>query len=202
MKCILCLVVGVLCIPDILVQAYKIKHIRTKRFKRNKLDLYMCSNENEVGEDICTKAASVDLSVLDLNALFGLVKELEASDQPIPEDMKNAIAEKIQKGAPSDLEMRMEILGLNNPLTQAGFALAFVLITLNTVLGTGWAANLFGMNTDSSFIVVDHNQRSLIDTTVSVDDFRFNYEAYQKNRQDINVDMEDIPIEISDERGK
>jgi hypothetical protein len=194
--------VGVLCIlSEFQVHAYRTSI--PKRLQRKNCNIDMCSDEGgEVDDDIRNKKAITDISSLDLNALFGLVKKFEAIDQPIPTDVKDAIAEKIQMGAPSEFEMRLKILGLNNPLTQAGFALAFVLITLNTVLGNGWAANLLGMDTDSSFIVVDGNKRNPISSSDgSVEDFRFNYEAYQKNRQDINVDREqDIPIEIFDEK--
>lgn len=85
-----------------------------------------------------------------------------AGEPPLDENsenessMREQIEQRIRKEAPSDLEMRMMVLGINS-WTIAGFVLAAALIALNTSLGTGWAGRLFGMedvaevvNTDSS----------------------------------------------------
>lgn len=55
--------------------------------------------------------------------------------------MQERINKEIIKNAPSDVEMRMKVLGFT-PLTVAGFALSAVLICCNILLGTGWAGDL------------------------------------------------------------
>jgi len=73
-----------------------------------------------------------------------------AGEPPLDENSENEslvreqIEQRIRKEAPSDLEMRMMVLGINS-WTIAGFVLAAALIALNTSLGTGWAGRLFGM---------------------------------------------------------
>ena len=55
----------------------------------------------------------------------------------------------IEREGPSELEKRLRMMGFT-PFTYAGFALAAVLISLNTILGTGWLGDLLGMNEDFS----------------------------------------------------
>ena len=61
---------------------------------------------------------------------------------------KEHIYELVKRNAPSNFQVRLNLLGFT-PLTIAGFGVAFVLLTLNAVLGNGWAANLLGLNSDS-----------------------------------------------------
>ena len=83
----------------------------------------------------------------DLDALFDQIADLDPAD--VPPELQQAIRNKIDATAPSDLEVRLRVMGFT-PLTVAGYALAAVLIALNTVLGTGWASTLLGFNDMSS----------------------------------------------------
>ena len=77
-------------------------------------------------------------------------RDVAAGEPPTDENseneslMREQIEQRIRKETPSDLEMRMMVLGINS-WTIAGFVLAAALIALNTSLGTGWAGRLFGM---------------------------------------------------------
>lgn len=51
----------------------------------------------------------------------------------------------LQKNAPSEMQIRMNLLGINK-FTVGGFMVAFVLLALNTVLGAGWLGDYFGLN--------------------------------------------------------
>jgi hypothetical protein len=62
---------------------------------------------------------------------------------------KEQILSLIEREGPSELEKRLRMMGFT-PFTYAGFALAAVLISLNTILGTGWLGDLLGMNEDFS----------------------------------------------------
>lgn len=97
---------------------------------------------------------SDDLGDLSLGELFGRIEGLEPS--AVPERLRAAIAERIRAEGPSDLEMRMNILGIT-PLTIAGFGLAAVILTLNAVLGGGWAANLLHLDTSDGAMTVERS---------------------------------------------
>jgi len=62
----------------------------------------------------------------------------DGDGQELPPEIR---ARMISEG-PSEADIRLEMMGIT-PLTKAGFALAGVILTLNFVLGTGWAADLF-----------------------------------------------------------
>jgi hypothetical protein len=59
-------------------------------------------------------------------------------------ETEEKVIQQLQENMPSDLEIRMKLMGLNS-FTITGFALAFVIIFLNYTLGYGWAANLLGI---------------------------------------------------------
>ena len=66
--------------------------------------------------------------------------------------MQQAIQDQIDQNAPAQWKVRLQVMGFT-PLTIAGYIVAFILIGLNTVLGTGWAGDLLGFN--ETPIVVD-----------------------------------------------
>jgi hypothetical protein len=68
---------------------------------------------------------------------------MDASD--LPEDVRNSI----QNEQPSDIDVRMSLMGVT-PFTAAGFGLAFTVFILNNMLGTGWASNLLMKNSDET----------------------------------------------------
>ncbi len=61
------------------------------------------------------------------------------------DEVKMLIDERAKAEAPSELEVRMQILGINK-FTIAGFALAAFLIIMNTIFGNGWLGDLVGYN--------------------------------------------------------
>ena len=79
----------------------------------------------------------------DLESLFDQIKDLDPED--VPQEMQDAIRDKIAENAPADWKIRLNLMGFN-PLTIAGYMLAAVLITCNSVFGAGWAGDLLGMN--------------------------------------------------------
>jgi hypothetical protein len=84
---------------------------------------------------------------------------------------------------------RLQVLGLTNPLTQFGFAVAFVLITLNTVLGTGWLGDLMGIN--QPIVILDSGGRDVSQPSGnSIDSIRFNSKELDNNLDKILLDME------------
>ena len=63
----------------------------------------------------------------DLESLFDQIKDLDPED--VPEDIQNAIRDRISENAPSDWKIRLNLMGFN-PLTIAGYLLAAVILTL------------------------------------------------------------------------
>ena len=53
----------------------------------------------------------------------------------------------LRDNAPSDLEVRLNILGIT-PWTVTGFVLAGFIIILNNILGNGWASELLGIDSN------------------------------------------------------
>ena len=124
--------------------------LRARPFPRRQRLLATCGNGGDSNKDI--SGTSGDLGDLSLDDLFGRIKDIEPS--AVPEDIRDAIAKRIKAEGPSDLEMRMNILGIT-PLTIAGFGLAAVILTLNAVLGGGWAADLLKMDPADSALTIE-----------------------------------------------
>jgi len=86
-----------------------------------------------------------------LEELLDSVSDLTQDEVPqdISDAINNKIRDKIKESEPSDLQIRLQIMGFT-PLTYAGFALAGILILLNTTLGTGWASTLLHLNDNNN----------------------------------------------------
>lgn len=69
----------------------------------------------------------------------------ETVAEPLSPEEERSLLEDLQVNGPSEMEKRMNLLGINN-WTLAGFAVAFILFVLNSVLGTGWLGDYLGMN--------------------------------------------------------
>ena len=78
--------------------------------------------------------------------------DIEMDIDNIPEKIRSTVKEM----QPSDIEIRLNLMGFN-ALTFAGFLLAAILLFLNNVLGTGWAGDLLSRNLNSG----NHNQKSI-----------------------------------------
>jgi len=105
----------------------------------NKKKLYLSdNNNNDINNDINNKS---------LEELIDSINNIpqDQVSQDITNAINNKIKERIKENEPSDLEIRMRIMGIT-PLTIAGFILAGILIYFNLTLGTGWASKLFGLN--------------------------------------------------------
>ena len=75
-----------------------------------------------------------------------LFLDLEKSKDSPSEELRNEIQKRFVENAPSDIQVRLQLMGFT-PLTYIGFALAGVILSLNSILGTGWAGDLvFGEN--------------------------------------------------------
>lgn len=100
------------------------------------MDLYLSDNDNI--NDIDNKS---------LEELIDSINDIpqDQVSQDISDAINNKIKERIKENEPSDLEIRMRIMGFT-PLTVAGFILAGILIYCNLTLGTGWASTLLGLN--------------------------------------------------------
>lgn len=81
----------------------------------------LCASEEEINE---------------IFKKYGIGGDVENS-----EEVPNEILQEIEANAPSEWEMRKNILGIT-PITIAGFALAAVIMSLNGLLGYGWAGNV------------------------------------------------------------
>jgi len=109
-----------------------------------------------------------DSAELELQAIFSRYKNIDYED--IPDDTRELIVKLIKLAGPSELEKRLQILGFT-PITYAGFALAAVLISLNSILGAGWLGDKFGMNERIDLVPLSNNQDQSL---------QFDYEKYQK----------------------
>ena len=69
----------------------------------------------------------------------------DTATERLSAEEEQKLAAQLQESAPSELQIRMNLLGINN-VTLAGFAVAFVLFALNNILGTGWLGDYFGLN--------------------------------------------------------
>lgn len=63
----------------------------------------------------------------------------------VSDEIKDLINSRAVEQAPNDLEIRMNILGINK-LTIAGFVLAAFMFSMNFFRGDGWLGDLLGMN--------------------------------------------------------
>ncbi len=75
-----------------------------------------------------------------LERLFLRVEEVGIDK--IPDELRDSITKKIIDNGPSDIEMKLNIMGIT-PLTVTGFTIGFIMILLNNVFGNGWATKLF-----------------------------------------------------------
>lgn len=118
----------------------------------------------------------INIETMDnLEALFDKVKDFNPDEVPI--EIQDAILSKINENKPSDIEIRMQILGIN-PITKAGFLVACVMITLNTLFGSGWASELLGWNVESSNVQQIQNSPLRSSGNVKASEirtFRLNY---------------------------
>eukprot|EP01039_Chlorochromonas_danica_P008332 gene8332-9185_t len=83
---------------------------------------------------------------MSVDDLLNLLDDKHLND--ISPELRQIIGRKVQENAPSDNEVRMKALGIN-PVVIAGFALAAILLTLNTIWGGGWATRTFFSDSDS-----------------------------------------------------
>mmetsp|Transcript_22348 Transcript_22348/g.22535 ORF Transcript_22348/g.22535 Transcript_22348/m.22535 type:complete len:187 (-) Transcript_22348:217-777(-) len=63
-----------------------------------------------------------------------------------PEEQEH-ILRQVDENKPSDIDIRMRLMGFT-PLTISGYILAFLIIILNSLFGSGWLADLLGLNMD------------------------------------------------------
>ena len=113
-------------------------------------------------------------AVKDLEDLLSKYENIDYDE--IPDEERKIISDLVQRAGPSELQKRLQILGFN-PLTYAGFALAAVLITLNTLLGTGWLGDAIGIN-----ISVDNTPPLNI---IEDNSLKFDYDKYLEYKSNL-----------------
>ena len=79
----------------------------------------------------------------DLDDLFDSISDTDTSE--VSEEVQRKIQDSLRANAPSETEVRMDMLGLT-PLTIRGFILAGIILICNFVFGAGWLGDLLGMN--------------------------------------------------------
>ena len=72
-----------------------------------------------------------------------------SSEEDIPIELRKEIEKQLEEGSLPDWQVRLKIMGFT-PLTYFGFGLAFVILSLNAGLGTGWAARVLGIDDGGS----------------------------------------------------
>lgn len=101
----------------------------------------------------CGQGENSDSSSLDKEISQEHKQQFQLSDDDNINDLsveeKEQILSVLERDGPSELEKRLRMMGFT-PFTYAGFALAAVIISLNTLLGTGWLGDLLGMNEDAT----------------------------------------------------
>ena len=107
---------------------------------RQRSCLHLRLSSNEPPSPDVPVSTSTDPS---LDALFEQIADMNPDD--VPPDLQRSIQEKIDQGAPAAWKVRLQMMGFT-PLTIAGYGVAFVLIALNTILGTGWASTMLGLD--------------------------------------------------------
>ena len=85
----------------------------------------------------------------------------ESAEREMDLDDEIMLNEVLRENAPSELQVRMNLMGVT-PLTIAGFALAFVIIILNNALGYGWASELLGLDPSGEIAIESENNNRLL----------------------------------------
>lgn len=93
------------------------------------------------------------------------------SDQQPSAEIREQIENEIRMNAPSELEMRMQVLGFT-PWTIAGYVLAAIIISLNYTLGTGWASEWLGLNDNPALTTSAPSTSGFEDLNLSPSMFR------------------------------
>lgn len=84
-----------------------------------------------------------DLSNDNLDSLLDKLKGLSMDEMST--DTRSRIESEIRENSPSDIQIRLGLMGFT-PLTYAGYFLAAAIIFLNNILGNGWAGDMIGLN--------------------------------------------------------
>ncbi len=83
-------------------------------------------------------------TLVQFSGMPDLPPEMGYVEGPSDED-REEFEKELVENAPSELEVRLNLLGFT-PWTIGGFVLAGVIISLNNVLGYGWASELLGLD--------------------------------------------------------
>lgn len=92
----------------------------------------------------------VDINELRSMSIDDIVRTLEKMEEPVEDpERRKIIDSRIKENGLTDFEVRMKILGING-FTLLGFAVAFVVLALNNILGYGWMAKALGRIQDET----------------------------------------------------
>jgi len=116
---------------------YKYSGIARKFYRLNSCSIDSDEDNNDKPNE------KVDYESESLDRLFSRVEDI--GTDKIPEELRNSINKKLVDYGPSEIEKKMNIMGIT-PFTLTGFLVGFIIIILNNTLGNGWATNLFYAN--------------------------------------------------------
>lgn len=110
-------------------------HYYTREYLSRRRSLLLYDNAEKEKEEQIKEWESMSI-----DDLLHLLDDKHLND--ISPELRQIIGRKVQENAPTDNEVRMKALGIN-PVVIAGFALAAILLGLNTLWGEGWATKRF-----------------------------------------------------------
>lgn len=73
--------------------------------------------------------------------------QIKCDDVNMDPEIEKKIIQTLQENMPSELEVRMNLMGINS-FTIAGYCLAAFIMVMNYILGYGWAADLLGISSN------------------------------------------------------
>ena len=125
---------------------------KLRLYQRNSKNIgkLLSSNENQNGN---LDSLSINEILNRLDSLKGsktndkLYDDNDDSENDDEEEIRltKELNKKLKEDEPPDWMIRLNLIGFT-PLTYVGFFIAFVVLALNTYLGTGWASRLVGIN--------------------------------------------------------
>lgn len=131
----------------------------------------------------CGQGENSDSSSLDKEISQERKQQFQFSDDDnindLSDEEKEQILSLLEREGPSELEKRLRMMGFT-PFTYAGFALAAVILSLNTLLGTGWLGDLLGMNEDTTASITSTGEEQPLFQIIEDQNLRFDYDKLRE----------------------
>eukprot|EP01041_Mallomonas_annulata_P006436 gene6436-13008_t len=137
-------------------------------FALNSIDIsvgYMMNGKfNSLKNDNCISFSPQKLPRFRLHGNLPPENDIESlfsnNEEDVTDEMKREILNQVEENRPSDFEVRMRLMGFT-PLTVFGYAIAIIVICLNSLLGSGWLADLLGMNSNMDISKNENNNMGI-----------------------------------------